>query len=108
MRIPVLAPREVGLMLVGMLVPRLTFLALREVAAPLIVDARVAALLALREVAAMVLLEGVSFLLLALRKASVLIMLSVIVSVLSMVVTVVVTVIVVGMIAHARVSQRYV
>ena len=37
----VLPPREVGLLL-GVIVPGVLFLALREVAAPVVVDARVA------------------------------------------------------------------
>ena len=98
----ILAPREVGVIL-GVLVPGVGFLALREVTAPLIVDARMTGLLTLGEVAAMVFLGGVPRLFLALGEGGVLVVVAVIGVLLIMAVRVVVTVIVVGMIAHARV-----
>ncbi len=108
----ILAPGKVGVIL-GVLVPGFGFLALCEVTAPLIVDTGMAGLLTLGEVAAMVLLGGVPRLFLALGEGGVLVMVAVVsmsmIVVVRMVVVVrvVVTAIVVGMIAHARVSQRW-
>jgi len=126
MWVVVLAPRKVGV-LIGMLVPGVTLLALGEVAAPRIMDARMTGLLALGEVTAVVLLEGVARFFLTGGEAVVLVvvvmlvmlamlaMLAVVVVVvvvvmlaMLVVVTVIMTVLVVGMFAHARVSQRLV
>jgi hypothetical protein len=108
-RIVVLAPREVG-MLVGVVVPWLALLSLGEVTTPRLMDARVTSLLALREVAAMLLLGRLGRLLLARGEATVVVVVGVIVMIAVLVVAVlmVMTMIVVGMLAHVPwVSQRF-
>jgi hypothetical protein len=93
-------------MLVGVLVPALALLPLREVAATRLVDAGVARLLPLGEVAAVFLLCGLASLLLARREVAMRAVV-VVVAVLVVAVLVVMTVIVVGMLAHVPgVSQR--
>ncbi|MGI8999239.1 MAG: hypothetical protein ACR2GO_05985 [Candidatus Limnocylindria bacterium] len=100
----ILAPSEVGVIL-GVLVTGVGFLPNREVAALLVMHARVAGLLTLREVTTVVLLGSVAFFLLTLGEGGVLFvvvaMLGVIVVV--MVMRAVMTMIIVGMFAHARV-----
>jgi hypothetical protein len=103
--IVVLPSREVAVVLLGMLV-RGIFLALGEVASPLVVDRSVARLLALGEVAAMLLLEGLALDLLAGREAAVRGVVAVVVVLAVIVIMImIVTVIVVGSFAHVPISQ---
>jgi hypothetical protein len=97
-------------MLVGVVVPWLALLSLGEVTTPRLMDARVTSLLALREVAAMLLLGRLGRLLLARGEATVVVVVGVIVMIAVLVVAVlmVMTMIVVGMLAHVPwVSQRF-
>ena len=109
-RIVVLAPCEVGI-LVGVVMPGLGLLPLGEVSTAWLMHARVTGLLALREVAAMLLLGRLGGLLLARGEAAMVVVVAgmiVMIAVPVVAVLVVVTVIVVGMLAHVPwVSQRF-
>lgn len=109
----VLAPRKVRAV-VRVLVAGLVLLALRIVASAFVVNAAVAGLLTLGEVTPVVLLERLSPCLLASCEPAVLVVAVVVVLIVAGVFVVMVRVIVtmtgivVGLLAHARVSQRFV
>lgn len=110
-----LAPRKIGAVL-RVLVAGLILLALGEVTLARVVHAAVAPLLTLGEVTTVVLLERLSLYLLTGREPGVLVVAVVVMLVVTGVIVVVVvmrmivtmTGIVVGMLAHARTSQRFV
>lgn len=88
-------------MLIGVLVAGLELLALGEVAAASVVDARVAPLLALGEIATVLLLGGIALLLLTGREATPRIVTLVIIVVVIVVMIVIVVMVAVGMLVHA-------